>query len=67
MKYGECEDFSYIQKAIDCYYKADAYGMLNPKYASALLRMYNNFGEKGLLKSDEKEIERLKILAKRTY
>ena len=67
LKYHECEDYSYIQKAIECYYKADAYGMLYPKYASALLRMYDNFGEKGLLKSDEKEIERLKILAKRTY
>ena len=67
MKYHECEDNSYIQKAIECYYKADAHGMLNPKYANALLGMYVNFGEKGLLKSDEKEIERLKILAKRTY
>ena len=67
MKYHENEDFSYIQKAIECYYKADAYGMLIPKYASALLGMYVNFEEKGLLKSDEKEIERLKILAKRTY
>ena len=67
MKYHENEDFSYIQNAIECYYKADAYGMLIPKYASALLGMYVNFGEKGLLKSDEKEIERLKILAKRTY
>lgn len=67
MKYHENEDFSYIQKAIECYYKADAYGMLIPKYASALLGMYVNFGENGLLKSDEKEIERLKILAKRTY
>lgn len=67
MKYHENEDFSYIQKAIECYYKADAYGMLIPKYASALLGMYVNFGENGLLKSDEKEIERLKILAKRAY
>ena len=67
MKYHENEDFSYIQKAIECYYKADAYGMLIPKYASALLGMYVNFGENGLLKSDEKEIERLKILAKRKY
>lgn len=66
-KYGETEDFSYIQKAIECYYKADAQGMLNPKYANALLGMYVNFGEMGLVKSDEKEIERLKILAKRTY
>lgn len=67
MKYHECEDNSYIQKAIECYYKTDAHGMLNPKYANALLGMYVNFGEKGLVKSDEKEIERLKILAKRKY
>ncbi len=66
-QYGDSDDFSYIQKAIECYYKADAQGMLNPKYANALLGMYVNFGEMGLVKSDEKEIERLKILAKRTY
>lgn len=65
MKYYECEDFSYIHKAIECYYKADAYGMLNPKYANALLEMYENFGQKGWLTSDEKEMERLKILSKR--
>ncbi len=66
-KYGECEDFSYIQKAIDCYYKADAYGMLIPKYANALWGMYDYFGQKGMLEYDEQEIERLKVLAKRTY
>ncbi|MBO7280518.1 MAG: hypothetical protein J6V00_05065 [Bacteroidaceae bacterium] len=66
-KYGETEDFSYIQKAIECYYKADAYGMLIPKYATALLGMYDYFGQKGLLKYDEQEVERLKVLAKRTY
>ena len=67
MKYGECEDFSYIQKAIDCYYKADAYGMLIPKYANALWGMYDYFGQKGMLEYDEQEVERLKVLAKRTY
>ena len=67
MKYGECEDFSYIHKAIDCYYKADAYGMLIPKYANALWGMYDYFGQKGMLEYDEQEIERLKVLAKRTY
>jgi hypothetical protein len=46
MKYHENEDFSYIQKAIECYYKADAYGMLVPKYASALWGMYDYFGQK---------------------
>ena len=67
MKYHEHEDFSYIQKAIECYYKADAYGMLIPKYASALWGMYDYFGQKGMLEYDEQEIERLKVLAKRTY
>ena len=46
-KYDECEDFSYIQKAIECYYKADAHGMLIPKYANALWGMYDYFGQKG--------------------
>ena len=66
-KYGETEDFSYIQKAIECYYKADAHGMLIPKYANALLGMYDYFGQKGMLEYDEQEVERLKVLAKRTY
>ncbi len=66
-KYSETEDFSYIQKAIDCYYKADAHGMLIPKYANALWGMYDYFGQKGLLEYDEQEVERLKVLAKRTY
>lgn len=67
MKYHENEDFSYIQNAIECYYKADAYGMLIPKYANALWGMYDYFGQKGMLEYDEQEIERLKVLAKRTY
>ena len=66
-KYGETEDFSYIQKAIECYYKADEYGMLIPKYANALWGMYDYFGQKGMLEYDEQEVERLKVLAKRTY
>lgn len=67
MKYHDSEDFSYIQKAIDCYYKADAYGMLIPRYANALWGMYDYFGQKGMLEYDEQEVERLKVLAKRTY
>ncbi len=66
-KYRDSEDFSYIQNAIECYYKADAYGMLIPNYANKLWGMYDNFGQKGLLEYDEQEIERLKILAKRTF
>ena len=66
-KYSETEDFSYIQKAIECYYKADAHGMLIPKYANALWGMYDYFGQKGMLEYDEQEVKRLKVLAKRTY
>lgn len=66
-KYDESEDFSYIRKAIECYYKADEYGMLIPKYANALWGMYDYFGQKGMLEYDEQEIERLKVLANRTY
>jgi hypothetical protein len=66
-KYDESEDFSYIQKAIECYYKADAYGMLFPKYANALWEMYSYFGQKGMLEYNEQEVECLKVLVKRTY
>lgn len=66
-KYRDSEDFSYIQNAIECYYKADAYGMLIPNYANKLWGMYDKFGQKGLLKYDKQEIERLKILARRTF
>ena len=66
-QYEDSEDFSYIQKAIEYYYKADAYGMLTPKCANTLWRMHNNFGKEGLLEYDEQEMERLKILAKRIY
>lgn len=66
-RYSEDEDFTNIQKAIECYYKADAYGMLDPTYANSLLGMYEYFGQKGLLESDEQEVERLKILATRIY
>ena len=65
IKYHDSEDFSYIQKAIDCYYKADEYGMLIPKYANGLWGIYDYFGQKGMLEYDEQEIERLKVLAKR--
>ena len=66
-QYGVSDDFSYIQKAIECYYKADEFGMLLPKYANKLWSMYDYFEQKGLLEYDKQEIERLKILAKRVY
>ena len=65
-KYDESEDFSYIRKAIECYYKADEYGMLIPKYANALWGMYDYIGQKGILEYDEQEIDRLKVFANRT-
>ncbi len=67
VRYRDNNDFSYIRKAIECYYKADGYGMLIPKYANILLGMYDYWGQKGMLEYDEQEIERLKVLAKRTY
>lgn len=66
-RYEDGEDFSHIQNAIKYYYMADAYGMLIPNYANKLWSMYDNFGQKGMLEYDEQEIERLKVLAKRTY
>ena len=66
-KYRDSKDFSYIQNAIECYYKADAYGMLIPNYANKLWGMYDKFGQKGLIEYEKQEIERLKILAKRTF
>ena len=66
-KYSETENFSYIQKAIECYYKADAYGMLVPKFANLLWGMYDYFGQKDMLEYDEQEIERLKVLGKITH
>lgn len=63
-KYWESEDFTDIQKAMEYYYKADAYGMLTPKHANGLLNIYKHFGKQGLLDTDEKEIERLTNIAK---
>lgn len=64
-KYNEIGDFCHIEKALEYYYKADAYGMLTPKYASKLCGMYDYYGQKGLLEYETQEIERLEILAKR--
>ena len=64
--YNETEDFCHVKKALEYYYKADAYGMLTPKYASKLCGMYDYYGQKGLLEYETQEIERLEILAKRS-
>lgn len=62
-RYWEGKDFSDIQKAMEYYYKADAYAMLTPKYACGLISIYNHFGKKGLLSCDEYEMERLGNIA----
>lgn len=62
-KYWETKDFSDIQKAIEYYYKADAYAMLTPRFACGLISIYEHFGKKGLLSCDEQEMERLKNTA----
>ena len=62
-RYWESKDFSDIQKAMEYYYKADAYAMLTPRYACGLISIYKHFGEKGLLSCDEHEMERLKNIA----
>lgn len=64
-EYEDRKNFSYIQMALECYYKADACGMLLPKYAFKLLNMCKNYGEKGMIDLDEKEMERLTLLAER--
>ena len=66
-KYNDTEDFSHVEKALEYYYKADAYGMLIPKYASRLCGMYDYYGQKRLLECENQEIERLERLAKRIY
>lgn len=59
-RYGMDEDFTNIQKAIECYYKADSYGMLTPRQANNLWSIYDYFSQKGLLDYNEIEVERLK-------
>lgn len=62
-RYWESKDFSDIQKAMEYYYKADAYAMLTPEYACGLISIYNHFGKKGLLSCNEHEMERLGKIA----
>lgn len=62
-RHWESKDFSDIQKAMEYYYKADAYAMLTPRYAYGLINIYKHFGKEGLLSCDEHEMERLKKIA----
>lgn len=62
-KYNELDDISYINKAVECYYKADAYALLIPKYAKRLLTIYNEWGDEGVPVPGEQEIARLKKIS----
>lgn len=62
-EYYESEDFSYIAKAVDCYYKADAHAFLLLNFADKLLGLYEKFGKKALPEADAQEIARLKRIA----
>lgn len=58
-KYYNEKDFSYIQKAMEYYYKADAHGMLTRMHTYRLLDIYEYYSQEGLLEYNEPEIERL--------
>ena len=62
-RYHDSGDFTDVQKALDCYYMADDYGMLTPRYANGLLALYDYFGGKGLVEVRKMEISRLKKIA----
>ena len=62
-KCNDANGIDYISRAVECYYKADAHALLVPKYAKKLLRIYNEWGEKGLSVPGEEEIARLKKLS----
>ena len=62
-RYRESKDIANIHDAIAYYYKADACGMLVPKYADVLLNLYDYFMQKGELECDEHELELLRVLS----
>lgn len=57
------EDIASLKMAIDYYYKADAHGMLLPRYAMSLYNLYEHNKDNSSISSDEQEIERLKRIA----
>ena len=64
MRYDIDNDFSHIQKALECYCLADSLGMLSPRKANELWSLYDYFSQKGLIEYDEFEVERLKQIMK---
>lgn len=59
-KYAECKDFSYVRKAIECFYEADSHGMLCRRYAGRLVGLYDCYGSE--IECSDKELARLKKL-----
>lgn len=59
-EYAECKDFSYVHKAIECFYKADSHGMLCRRYAGRLVGLYDCYGSE--IECSDKELARLKKL-----
>lgn len=62
-KYEEDGDIAHIQKAVDCYCRAEAYGMLSSWHASQLLDMYQYLDEKGIMECSAQEMDRLNKIA----
>lgn len=68
-KYVNCYhttgDFTYIERGIECYYKADAHAMMLSYCAGGLYDTYDHFMKKGLLTCSNEEMERLHVLSGR--
>lgn len=58
------EDISSLKKVMEYYYKADAHGMLIPKYAMKLSGLYEYHKDNSQIDYDKQEVERLKRIAK---
>ena len=63
-RYDIDNDFSHIQKALQCYHQVDSLGMLSPRKANELWSLYDYFSQKELIEYDDIEIERLKQIIK---
>lgn len=50
-----------ILLALECFQKADSYGMLSKHSASVLYDLYDEYAKEGMPKCDEKEMDRLKL------
>lgn len=61
--FEEDGDVAHIQKAVDCYCKAEAHGMLSPWNASQLLDMYQYLDEKGIMECSVQDMDKLNKIA----